>query len=1036
MSAFSRMEVLLATLVFILASLTHGGPISNIADDPDASATEVIYKINQEEDVEPQLFEGDILLGADNNGVIEDGGMPREKRNARRLRHYIWKAKIIPYEISTQLIQEGYDSTILSAIEEFSKHTCIQWKPRTDEDQWVIFVKKSGCYSSVGVNYWRSGSQDISLGNGCNHKGVVMHEMMHAAGFWHEQSRYDRDKYIEIFWENIQPGKEHNFNKYTLREIDYLNEVYDTSSLMHYGKTSFSSNNKPTIQVIGDPNKQLGQRNGFSNTDIAQLNALYDCSGPSGGWSSWSSFGPCDDQCVHYRQRFCSSRDLNNCPEADRYGIETDVQKCSDEKCFAPVDGHWGRWSSWSSCSVTCDQGEHSRTRICNDPVPKNGGKDCPGNSSDVGGCRNKRCGLGPNDCEFEAGGMCHWTSCQQSYCCPYWKLNTGATRSPGTGPQGDHTSGSGNYLYFEASSPAQPGQTSCFSSKLFPAGSCQLLTFWYHMLGRGIGELRVMVSGSVVWRKSGEQGDKWIQASVEIQSDQEFQITFEGVRGPDYRGDIAVDDISFKDCKVPTATVPPTTTQPTTTEPTTTQPTTTQPTTTQPTTTQPTTTQPTTTQPTTTQPTTTQPTTTQPTTTQLPPSTSPPTVSPGTGPNDCEFEAGGMCHWTSCQQSYCCPYWKLNTGATRSPGTGPQGDHTSGSGNYLYFEASSPAQPGQTSCFSSKLFPAGSCQLLTFWYHMLGRGIGELRVMVSGSVVWRKSGEQGDKWIQASVEIQSDQEFQITFEGVRGPDYRGDIAVDDISFKDCKVPTATVPPTTTQPTTTEPTTTQPTTTQPTTTQPTTTQPTTTQPTTTQPTTTQLPPSTSPPTVSPGTGLDSCDFDNGNLCDWANNAGTNPTNYTWVVHSGTTPTGGTGPSGDHSANGQGGYIYLDASNAADGETAQLISKQFSGASASCLHFWYHMYGSRLGMGTLRVYLQRKVKKGLILRQWELWEKTRNRGKKWQNKKITIKKHKKNLAFQLIFEGTRGSSEKGDIALDDIKVVAGACSSRRRKRKRT
>ena len=84
----------------------------------------------------------------------------------------------------------------------------------------------------------------------------------------------------------------------------------------------------------------------------------------------------------------------------------------------------------------------------------------------------------------------------------------------------------SGNYLYFEASSPAQPGQTSCFSSKVFPAGSCQLLTFWYHMLGSGIGELRVMVSGSVVWRKSGEQGDKWIQASFEIKGDQEFQVS------------------------------------------------------------------------------------------------------------------------------------------------------------------------------------------------------------------------------------------------------------------------------------------------------------------------------------------------------------------------------------------------------------------------------------------------------------------------------------------------------------------------------
>ena len=48
---------------------------------------------------------------------------------------------------------------------------------------------------------------------------------------------------------------------------------------MHYGKISFSINDQPTIRAIGDPNKKLGQWNGFSQTDIAQLNALYDCSG-------------------------------------------------------------------------------------------------------------------------------------------------------------------------------------------------------------------------------------------------------------------------------------------------------------------------------------------------------------------------------------------------------------------------------------------------------------------------------------------------------------------------------------------------------------------------------------------------------------------------------------------------------------------------------------------------------------------------------------------------------------------------------------
>ena len=62
---------------------------------------------------------------------------------------------------------------------------------------------------------------------------------MHALGFLHEQSRPDRDAYIDILWDNIKEGGKSQFWKMSNLEWQDLNEMYDLKSVMHYEGWSF-----------------------------------------------------------------------------------------------------------------------------------------------------------------------------------------------------------------------------------------------------------------------------------------------------------------------------------------------------------------------------------------------------------------------------------------------------------------------------------------------------------------------------------------------------------------------------------------------------------------------------------------------------------------------------------------------------------------------------------------------------------------------------------------------------------------------------
>ncbi|XP_031715320.1 hemicentin-1 isoform X1 [Anarrhichthys ocellatus] len=112
----------------------------------------------------------------------------------------------------------------------------------------------------------------------------------------------------------------------------------------------------------------------------------------SGNWGPWSSWGSCSKTCnggQMRRYRTCDNPRPANGGRACA-GADTQIQRCSTANC--PVDGNWGSWQQWGECSASCGGGERTRVRFCNYPSSSNGGRPCPGDSSQLSRCNSPTC--------------------------------------------------------------------------------------------------------------------------------------------------------------------------------------------------------------------------------------------------------------------------------------------------------------------------------------------------------------------------------------------------------------------------------------------------------------------------------------------------------------------------------------------------------------------------------------------------------------------------------------------------------------------
>ncbi|XP_053387629.1 uncharacterized protein LOC123541810 isoform X2 [Mercenaria mercenaria] len=489
----------------------------------------------------------------------------------------------------------------------------------------------------------------------------------------------------------------------------------------------------------------------------------------SSQWSEWF-YGNCSVSCGNgttTRLRHCNTGHDGDCT-----GKPFETVPCYASVCPAQTSAQWSGWFN-GKCSVSCGNGTTTRLRHCS----TGNDEDCVGSPFETVPCTATDCSglcvtsafivgisgflLQPikrYDCNFDHS-MCAYQTSTWSHVMHWSWYHVSSSSAILSKDHTNNKDGIGRVLNVQASTLNKPGDTVRISSGVlsFPNIKYVSVGFWYNFNGTNPLTLKVYVNGSAssaaIYSKDGRYGtNRWRHGcATTAVSTSNIKVNFVAVvTHPQTSGSLAIDDVTVDEgyiCHDLSHTSSTTTNYHVTTS-----------------------------------------STIHATTTKYQASSS---VS-------CDFESPFVCGYH--QNSGDKFDWTRHAGTTISSDTGPNGDHTTGRGHYLYIEASSPRKPNETAIIESPSFKANGHERVLFWYNMYGNNIGALKVYlarygVKGSPVFAKtSGSSSSIWRQACIDVTTvASSVQVVFEGVIGNGFAGDIAIDDVKLENgsCKTGTA-----------------------------------------------------------------------------------------------------------------------------------------------------------------------------------------------------------------------------------------------------